>query len=295
LTALQALTRETLIASANGDGGWGYRTGTTSRLEPTCWSLLALGPGEEPSFFTRCQGADGLLRETTQLPANRAFNALALLVALEQPALMRDADRDRLLAALVRDAGMTFSHSDAVRQDNGLIGWPWIDHTFSWVEPTAWCVLALKKRIARAPEAANARAIGSRIDQAERLLIDRSCVAGGWNYGNSAVLGHDLQPYVPTTAVTLLALQDRRDHPVVRQGLEFLWRNRVAEPSGLALALTVICLRIHGLDAADTSERLLECWDETRFLGNLHVSAMAVCAQSACSGSGRTPIDAFHV
>ena len=32
-----------------------------------------------------------------------------------------------------------------LRQDNSLQAWSWIDQTFSWVEPTAWCLLFLKK------------------------------------------------------------------------------------------------------------------------------------------------------
>ena len=31
-----------LLRSRNADGGWGYRPGTTSGVEPTCWALLAL-------------------------------------------------------------------------------------------------------------------------------------------------------------------------------------------------------------------------------------------------------------
>ena len=32
-----------------------------------------------------------------------------------------------------------------MRQDGSLQAWSWVDGTFSWVEPTAWCLLLLKK------------------------------------------------------------------------------------------------------------------------------------------------------
>jgi hypothetical protein len=31
------------------------------------------------------------------------------------------------------------------QQDHAHRGWPWIETTFSWAEPTNWCLLALKK------------------------------------------------------------------------------------------------------------------------------------------------------
>jgi hypothetical protein len=34
--------RETLLSGTNPDGGWAYYHGHASRLEPTCWALLAL-------------------------------------------------------------------------------------------------------------------------------------------------------------------------------------------------------------------------------------------------------------
>src|SRR5438105_856772 len=34
--------RRALLSAVNADGGWGYYPGHASRLEPTCWALLAL-------------------------------------------------------------------------------------------------------------------------------------------------------------------------------------------------------------------------------------------------------------
>ncbi len=38
--------RRALLSAANADGGWGYYPGKASRLEPTCWALLALLPSD---------------------------------------------------------------------------------------------------------------------------------------------------------------------------------------------------------------------------------------------------------
>jgi hypothetical protein len=147
-----------------------------------------------------------------------------------------------------------------------------VDETFSWVEPTAWGLLALKAAPHRPPAAT------ARIDEAERLLFDRACDPGGWNYGNPNVFGQPLRPYVPTTALGLVALQDRRDHPVVRAAIEWLDANWRTEESGFALALAAMAL--HVLDAPTTPivEHLTAHVDTVVEFGNLHVAAMALCA-----------------
>ena len=47
------------------------------------------------------------------------------------------------------------------------------------------------------------------LGRGEMLVYDRMCENGGWNYGNSKVLGEALWPYPDVTAVALIALQDR--------------------------------------------------------------------------------------
>jgi hypothetical protein len=85
---------------------------------------------------------------------------------------------------------------------------------------------------------------------------------------------------VPTTALGLLALQDRRDQPAVVQSLGFLARERTSEFAGMALALTSICLRVYGVPADDVDERLATLAGRHGFFGNLHVTAMAAYALS---------------
>jgi hypothetical protein len=114
---------------------------------------------------------------------------------------------------------------------------------FSWVEPTSWGAIALKTARRAGMTSADADA---RIAEAERLLIDRACRAGGWNFGNATVMNQDLRPYVPTTALTLLALQDRRDDAAVKRGLAFLeehWQDEIAAAS---TGLSLICLDVFG-------------------------------------------------
>jgi hypothetical protein len=93
-----------------------------------------------------------------------------------------------------------------------------------------------------------------RIRVGEQFLFDRVCHEGGWNYGNPEVYGQKLWPYVPTTAVALLAMQDHREHSAVKQSLQQLQKDVASERSVVAVALTIVCLRRYGV-ATDALEQ----------------------------------------
>lgn len=293
---LIARVRQRLIASAN-TSGWGYYAAKSSRIEPTCWALLALvrtAGGADTSalaqphlaFLTQLQGASGLLVETEPALANLTVNAVA---AITMAALGSTAAGvlAKLTTALTDVKGVRLQQIDP-RQDSTLQGWPWVQETFSWVEPTAWCLLALKRAVRRTPTPAAA----SRQNEAERLLANRMCTGGGWNFGNATALGQDLRAYVPTTAIALLALQDRRDRPEVQQSLTWLRAERLSEPGTMSLALVSICLRRYGVETDDVDERLEDAVAQSEEANNVQALAMALYALSpARPGTG----DAFHV
>lgn len=276
-TAHDAAT--SLIGGRNTDGGWGYYPAKTTRLEPTAWACLAM---QHPAAFDRSGAAQllarwpaaaGMLMERPDGTPNYAFHGLALLVML-QLGVGHSAGNAALVAALERVKGIALPPPAAGTQDNTLRAWPWIPGTFSWVEPTAWCLLALKQ-YARKTGAAVDRA---RIDEAERLLINRSCDVGGWNFGNADVLGQDLRPYIPTTAMGLLAMQDQRAHPVVQRSLRFLEEHATSEPSATALALTAFALRAYGARDDHVLAALRAQLPISIEVNNHAALAMAVCA-----------------
>ena len=204
-------------------------SGKASRLEPTCWALLALagdndsnaasGVAPHANFVARAQRSSGWLVEDERWPTNIAFNGLAAVTWLHRPAFATDQMRRTLIESLVHSKGTRGVKSKEFGQDSTLQGWSWVDATFSWVEPTSWGLLALHKAQRTGLSVAGEDA---RIAEAERLLVDRCCRAGGWNYGNPSVMGKDLRPYVPTTALALLALQARRQDSAVTRSLHWL-------------------------------------------------------------------------
>ena len=286
-----------LREQVNPDGGWGYTPGSRSRVEPTSWALLALtaattqadgwSPAPHLGFLRRAQTSRGLLADQADAPPNYAFNALAALVVDGTYARPTEPWFLRLTEAIIGGRGAALPADEAMPQQNNLQAWPWIDGCFSWVEPTAWCLLLLKRLRAQLPDGRSA----ARIAEAERLLFDRCCAGGGWNYGNATVLGQSLEPFVPTTALALLALQDRKEHATVKKSLAHLQTNALGESSGMALALSLICFVQYGLPTKAIEEALAAQYARSRFLDQQHVMAMALYALAW----GRAGMGAFHV
>lgn len=276
---------EALRAARRPDGGWPYYAGKSSRLEPTCWALLALRAAGEPvsaDVLSAWPRRNGLLADRPGGNVNYAFNGLAAI------ALGAFGVSDRaLLEGLIAVRGVALPESTVNRQDNSIQAWAWTDGTFSWVEPTAW-VLAGVKRLGAGSDDVNMQA---RIADAERLLADRVCQGGGWNHGNSNMLGLELAPYVSVTALALVALADKPSHPGVAPGLAWLERNRLAEKSAMALGLTRIALGVFDREAGDVEDALVTEWRDTRFLDNLHLIAIALYAL----GAAGTGFGAFRV
>lgn len=273
---------EALARRVNADGGWGYYAGHASRIEPTCWALRGLQSADAltpaaasaaAELFRTWQREDGLLLEPELRSEDRpniAFNGLAGWLLAERPELAARMSLDKLVDGVTCVKGIRIPESRINRQDDALQGWGWIDGTFSWVEPTCWALLALKAAASLFP------VVDTRINEGERLLVDRCCESGGWNYGNSNMLGQPLRPFVSTTALALMAIRERRADARVERSLAFLKEKRLTEPSAMALGLTALALRAFGEAVDDVTDMLRAQWRRTEFLGNAHLMGLAL-------------------
>ena len=278
---IRADLRTALLSTRNKDGGWGYAPGRRSRIEPSSWAALALahsdGQAPDVEVLRVWKRQDEWLVDVPGAPVNIAFNAVAALTFLQDPSTAPLAQP--VVRGLIQAKGLRFGQSEVIRQDNSLQAWPWVDGTASWVEPTAWCLFLLKKLRSQTPglEAAE------RIRVGEQFLFDRVCHDGGWNYGNKEVYGTKLWPYVPTTAVALVAMQDQRNHSVVTRSLEQLQKDVASERSVVAIALTIICLRAYGVDTEALARAVIELAGQAD-PQNLLGTAMLLYALTDASG-----------
>ena len=204
-----------LRTAANPDGGWGYAPGRPSQLEPTCLALLALSGGcpsdavvaDALRQLDEHRNTDGSYRLTRGRPEAAWPTALVYFTRQVLGHTLEDLVpvRDRLLTLRGRVLKADPEVSDMTDIDTGLLGWPWAEDTFSWVEPTSWAVLALRKA---------GQGGHRRVREGLRLLLDRAFDTGGANYGNRVILGTPTEPMPGPTAVLLLAVQGVEDRRV---------------------------------------------------------------------------------
>jgi uncharacterized protein (DUF362 family) len=216
-----------LVSLAHADGGWGYKPDQPAHLEPTCLALLALRPAAERfpdvvargrAFLSQSRQSDGGYR----LSRGREAAVWGTALALFADAAYRDdneptAEQTASVAFLLGVKGRVLKDDPEVADmcdiDMGLAGWPWATDNFSWVEPTAWACLALR-RLGQGEQA--------RVAEGEKLLLDRAFDEGGVNYGNRRILGRMTEPIPGPTSLLLIALQNRREEPRVRSAVEYL-------------------------------------------------------------------------
>lgn len=284
---------DALLAAQNRDGGWGASSGSPSSTEATAAAVMAIAAvGRDSlrrrvedglSWLARVQKADGGWSPTPAVEGSSWTTGPAVIAFANLAPTSNAARRGWQWLVDHEGAGFgwlgwvvwkMFARMRVTELDPDLKGWPWIPGAFSWVEPMALGLIALKKL---PPPRQDARA-ASRIQQGELMIYDRMCEGGGWNYGNSKTLGEVLQPFPDTTALALLALADHHERPANQQSLAVLERTIRGVQSGLALALAVLCLDVYNRDASSVRTQIAASYGETRFFGKTRSLALAVLA-----------------
>ena len=150
-----AAARAWLLRQRNTDGSWGYLPGQAGAGEPT---LLACAAGIEAPVDWLAQAELGWTR-------------LMVPVCLPQGS-ETDPLREEAVAHILSHKGT--GGETAGTFDGDLPGWPWVENTFSWVEPTAWAVQSL--RAAGDPDDPR---VPTRVAGGVAVLADRQCADGG--------------------------------------------------------------------------------------------------------------------
>jgi hypothetical protein len=291
-----------LIALQNPDGGWGATQGRRSNTESTSLAVSALKSlGEQAGsdrvmrgaiWLTERQNPDGSWRLNDVATAGSWTTALAIIALSAFPEhqkrvldasrwlLVQEGSKPGILAKLIL---WVTGKSNINRLNDDLVGWSWVPHSFSWVEPTSYALTALKK----VRSSLTAETLNERIQQGEAMIYDRMCKGGGWNYGNSKVLDYALWPYPDITAVALIALQDRAGEQANQESLQALRKTADEANSGLAASWAAICLGVYGQDTRDWQKRVEKRFSETGFLGETKTLALALLALNGKSNPFR--------
>ena len=281
--------------SQNADGGWGFQPGSESRVEPTCWAILALQasgdvsdsaaiPDRALQFLRTAQLADGSWAASPEVSSGCWVTSLACWV-LSADAQAQQAGLKWLCADWPRDsapwrrliARFTSEHKISA-QDDSLRGWGWTPRTSSWVEPTSFVLILL----ARTPKVAWPSGADQRRELARRMLYDRMCPGGGWNCGNPMVYGVAGEALIVPTVWALLALRDDPMRSEFVMSLDWLEKS-VGDVRGAASrALARIGLEICGREWPATGATFADFYGRNEFLQSVSVAAwtcLALCKQ----------------
>ena len=234
-----------LTASANPHGGWGYRVDTAPAAEPTALACLALGTHGVSNALTdaglarlaKMQLADGRVAVSSQTPSASWPTGLAALAWLKASGAARERHRTNATRAidwLFSAQGTAFRADPNVYGHNTtLTGWPWVDGTHTWVEPTAYALMAL--RAAKQQE-------HTRYREAVALIYDRMIDGGGWNYGNRRMFAALLRPFPAPTGIVLTGLAGEQRNANVDASIEYLAKELRGMTSAVSLAWGLIGL-----------------------------------------------------
>jgi hypothetical protein len=280
-----------LQAAQNEDGGWGFHPGSQSRVEATCWALVALLE-IEPS--NQKQQAGFRYLRLTQLPdgswpSSAGQVAGSWVTSLASLVLLTDSESREAAAAGLRwtcedwPRGINFigrmtrrfsSRKEVVSQNESLRGWGWTPRTASWVEPTAFALIALEQASRELlPPGADRR-----LQLAKAFLYDRMCPGGGWNCGNPMVYGVPGDPLVEPTVWGLLALRNEPSRPEKLSSLQWLEKNLLRILGAQSAALAKICWEAYGREWPAGAPRLEELYAKNEFLDSVPVTAWACLA-----------------
>jgi squalene cyclase len=247
----------------NADGGWGFHAGVQSRVEPTSWSARALSHSAKSGDTKNFRSATAFLR-SRQLPdgswpACAEMSAGSWITSLACSVLAADPESAKNVAAglkwlcddFPRDSSpwrrfvrRIRNESHLAKQDDSYRGWGWTPKTSSWVEPTAFALMALRE----APAAQLPENAGQRRELAVALLYDRMCPGGGWNCGNPSVYGVDGEALVLPTCWALLALREAQEKPGRALSLAWLQKEFAKIESAASLAVARMTLENYGIE-----------------------------------------------
>lgn len=231
----------------SGRRGWGYSEKNEPSADPTALACIALAAQRRESeniqaglrFLADLQLDSGAVPTTAELPQATWTTPLAVLAWCAVPSAIGGQYEGNCRLALdwmLGERGLTFTSNPRIYGHNTkLSAWPWISGTHSWVEPTAYAMMALR---------ALGYAENSRFREAADLLRDRAIPGSGWNYGNPKMFGAALRPFPAPTGIALAALAGQSRDAVIDDGIAYLRGalRTIRAPSSLAWGLIGLSL-----------------------------------------------------
>ncbi len=153
---------ERVVAALAGHSSWAYHGNTPRASEPAALAALALLGHQRPDaarapldWLASIQSSGGSIGVTDSQTAPHWPTSQAVLAwqYAQQSTKFGQRYQDAIERAVrwtLQTAGVALQATPELGHDPTLVGWPWVESTHSWQEPTCWSVLALRGRPGRA-------------------------------------------------------------------------------------------------------------------------------------------------
>ncbi len=266
------------------EGGFTNADNGDYRTDATAWAIIALSAcGFDPEIISRARSrlaagqlADGRVCISPHHPAVYWPTPLAILAWSQSPP-----HQDSLARAvnfLLEHSGMSLQEQalSADASDPTLRGWPWVADTYSWVDPTALGMIALK---------VTGHSNHPRVAEATRLLLNRKLPHGGWNYGNTIMFHKELRPMPENTGMALDALKSLTVRSNLELSLDYLKVAVRNLRTPIALSWGILGLGAWGERPLAATTWLSECWGRHARFGGYDTASLSLFIL-ACRLSG---------
>lgn len=238
----------------------GYLRDQAAATEPSVFAALALsGHGNREAalpildYLAAAQQPNGSVGVREKEPTPGWPTSLAVIAWQHFDAAQHQAHIEKAFTWISVQRGTTMERDPEMAHNTMLVGWPWAEGTHSWLEPTAFHLLAYR---------ATGQANHPRAREAVELLVDRQLPSGGCNYGNTIVLGQTLRPHVQPTGIAMLALAGEKD-PSGRMEKSLTWLkwSLGSRTTAQSLAWALHGLTAHRRDVANAHELLAAAYE----------------------------------
>lgn len=281
---------EDLCGRTVTEGGFSASPGGGYHPGATAWAILALAMVDiRPELVRKARSrlAAGQLKDgrlSISPEKSEAYWPTSLAVLAWHGGGLTDCEAQRRAVRFLLDnSGLHWRKGahEVVGHDTAIRGWPWIDSTHSWVEPTSLAVIALTVA---------GHAGHKRVQEALRMLMDRQLPKGGWNYGNTLVFGKELHPMADATGMALSALSGQVSKASIARSLQYLTNETIRLRTPLSLSWGLLGLGAWGERPRDSREWVIETLKKQEGYGLFDSSLLSLLLIAYAANRGLSEI-----
>jgi hypothetical protein len=267
------------------NGGFPYHSGEEARPDATAWAIISISAWEFDregcdrgrAYLVSQQANDGRVSISPTHP-DASWPTPLVILAWQGSSYYHQA-QSRAIDYLLGFTGRHFPNPDPsiTGHDTAILGWPWIDHTHSWVVPTALALMALHQvGLDTHPRAMDG----------QQLLLNRQLASGGWNYGSTTVFRRELHPLPECTAIALQALAGHIPIREIERSLDYVLHELPHLRTPISLGWALLGLGAWGLKPTNVEELALACLQRQERYGPYPLPSLALllCAVKASQG-----------